>query len=71
MIFSEVMGRETSDRDIVESSAGPLESLVGPHAAIEVAISARELLEIAISSRIAPPHIEKHTSRHSTARLRR
>lgn len=43
MIFSEAMGREMFDRGIAVSSAGPLESLVGPHAAIEVAILARRL----------------------------
>ena len=44
MISSEAMERETSDRGIAVSSAGQLESLVGLHAAIEVAILAQRLL---------------------------
>lgn len=43
MISSEAMGRETSDRGTAVSSAGPLESLVKPHAATEVAILAPRL----------------------------
>lgn len=49
------MGRETSDRGIAVSSAGPLESLVEPRAAIEVAILARMLLGIPISSDLTSP----------------
>lgn len=71
MISSEARGRGTSDRGIAVSSAGPLESLGGPHAAIEVAILAGMLLEIPISSKLISLHIEKHTSRHGSAKSRR
>lgn len=58
MIFSEAMGREMFDRGIAVSSAGPLESLVGPHAAIEVAILARRLLENPMSSSLTSIHVK-------------
>ena len=45
MISLEAMGRETFDHSIAVSSASPLESLVEPHAAIEVAILPQRLLK--------------------------
>lgn len=55
------MGRETSNRGI---SAGPLENLGGLHAAIEVAIFPRRLLNVAISSGHASTHVKIRTNRH-------
>lgn len=66
MISSEAMGRKRSDRGIAVISAGPLESLVGPHVAIEVAILAPRLLEVPISSGFVSPHVGIHTSRHGS-----
>ena len=51
------MGKETFDRGIAVSSAGPLENLEGLHAATEVAIFARRLLKVPISSGLASTHV--------------